>query len=164
MIFLHALVNSLKLPNKKAIFRLNRIGMDITVVYMFILLFLASLPSLADQLTATGGLGDDMNVVFKLIYFFIFYYLPLIVIFFILLSAVAYLGTLAAKMLERKLKFSILWKMSAYTTTIPLLLYTGLSFFLQLADLYLLAATIFTAGLLVRIITVYPRRNVRKRP
>ncbi|MFC3041062.1 DUF1189 family protein [Virgibacillus xinjiangensis] len=162
MVFLQAFINSIKLPNKKAIFQLNRIGMDITVVYMFLFLFLASLPSLVDQITSTGGLGDEMNLVLKFIYFFIFYYLPLVIIFFMLLSVMAYLGTLIAKMLGRKLRFSILWKMSAYTTTLPLLLYTALAFFVPIHDLYLVLAALFTIGLLGRVITVYPKRRKRR--
>ncbi|WP_100011682.1 DUF1189 family protein [Lentibacillus sediminis] len=161
MSILQAFVHSIKLPSKHAIFRLNRLGMDHTVGYMFILLFLVSLPSLIDQLTATSGLGADMNIVFKLIYFFMFYYLPLTIFVFLLLCLIAYIGVWIARSLGRKLHFSILWKMSAYTTTIPFLLYAVVALLFPVSDVYLLLTSLFTFVMLVRIITVYPRRKKR---
>ncbi|GAB3053892.1 hypothetical protein GCM10027286_16690 [Virgibacillus ainsalahensis] len=162
MIFLQAFVHSIKLPSKNAIFKLNRIGMDITVGYMFILLFLVSVPSLISQLTATSGLGHDMNVIFKLIYFFMFYYLPLTIIVFLSLCLIAYIGTLIAKLTQRKLRFGMLWKMSAYTTTIPFLLYTVIALLVSVSDNYLLLSFIYSFALLVKIISVYPKRRKRK--
>src|SRR5699024_10390676 len=75
--FLETFLNSLKLPNKQAMFQLNRTGMDITVVYLFTLLLIVSMPSLFEMITATSGPTADMNLLFLLIYFFMFYYLPL---------------------------------------------------------------------------------------
>lgn len=36
MAFLTSFIESIKLPKKKSVFKLNRISMDIVVVYMFI--------------------------------------------------------------------------------------------------------------------------------
>ncbi|MFC4558463.1 DUF1189 family protein [Virgibacillus kekensis] len=161
MIFLRAFIYSIKLPNKNAVFKLNRIGMDITVVYMFILLLVSSLPSLANQLTATSGSGSDMALPLKLVYFFIFYYLPLTVMVFLLLSLLAYAGTFIARMLKRKVRFPLLWKMSAYTSTIPLLVYTILAFVFAIGDTYLWLFMLYSLIFIVKIITVYPKRKIR---
>lgn len=160
MVFLQAFLHSIKLPRKKAIFKLNRIGMDITVIYMFILLLLVSIPSLIDQLTAAEGQSANLNILFMLIYFFMFYYLPMTIIVFLVLSIIAYIATLVAKGMRRKLHFSILWKMSAYTTTIPFLIYTVIAFIFPVSDVFLLLSLIYTIVLMVMIISVYPKRKV----
>src|SRR5690625_7967796 len=144
-------------------FKLNRTGMDITVIYMFILLFFISLPTLIHQIMSTTGPTANLNIVFLLIYFFIFSYLPLTMIVFLLLSVVAYIGTWISKFLHRKLRFSLLWKMAAYLTTIPFLIYMFLSFFKTVNDQFLWFIFLFSLVFLVIVITVYlKRRNDRK--
>src|SRR5690625_6111207 len=127
-----AFKHSLKLPQKRAVFTLNRIGMDIAVFYLFILLAIASLPALILQITAEDTSGFQIHTLFVLIYFFIFYYLVLVVIVFSLLSLIAYLALIISLALKRKLHYSILWIMSAFTTTIPLILFTLFPFFFDL--------------------------------
>ncbi|TFJ92272.1 DUF1189 family protein [Lentibacillus salicampi] len=159
MIFWRTFLNSIQLPGRQAVFGLNRVGMDITVVYLFILLFFVSLPPSVDQLTT--GAGTEMNWLFFLIYFFIFYYLPLIIIIFLLISFVAYVGTGIAKLLKRKLRFPLLWKMVAYTTTNPFLLYTILSLFIPFDDVFVGLFSLYVFLSMIKIITVYPRRKQR---
>lgn len=163
MIFWKSFLNSLQLPKKQAMFKLNRTGMDITVVYMFILLFFVSLPTFIEQMVNPMGAMASMNIVFSLIYFFMFSYLPLTIIVFLLLSLIAYIGTGIAQLLKRRLRFSLLWKMSAYLTTIPFLIYTGLSFFFPVNDSFLWLVLVYTLLLLIKVITVYPKRKKRKR-
>jgi hypothetical protein len=152
---------SLQLPAKQTVFKLNRIPMDITVFYMFILLFIVSLPSLVEQLTKTTGIGSEMNIVFRFIYFFIFYYLPLTIMVFLLITLLAYVFTWIAKVMQRKLKLQILWKMIAYSTTIPFIAYMVIAFIYPIDDGYLLYTLIWTLFLLLKIITVYPKRKTR---
>lgn len=159
MILWKTFLYSLQLPTKQSVFRLNRIPMDITVFYMFIMLFIVSIPSLIDRLTETSSIGSDMNIVFKLIYFFMFYYLPLTIMVFLLITLLAYLFTWIAKSMHRKLKLQIFWKMIAYSTTIPFILYTVIALIIPISDSYLLLSMVYTFVLLFKIITVYPRRK-----
>src|SRR5699024_5683889 len=106
MIFWRTFLYSLRLPKKQAVFKLNRIGMDITVVYMFILIGLISLPAMVNLLQADADIG--INLFFWLIYFFILYYLPMTIGLFLLLSFIAWIGTGIAKLLRRKLRFALL--------------------------------------------------------
>jgi hypothetical protein len=163
MIFLQALIHSIKLPNKNAIFKLNRIGMDITVIYMFMLLAIVSVPSFIDQWAGADNLTASMNLLFFIIYFFIFFYLPLTVIVFIFLSIIAYIAVKIAQVMGRKLRFSILWKMSAYAVTIPSVLYTGIALFVPVSNIFLLISILFIFILLLAIISVYPKRKKRQR-
>lgn len=163
MIFWQTLITSIRLPSKQAMFKLNRIGMDITVVYMFILLFLVSIPSLIERIITPQGIGSDMNLLFVVIYFFIFYYLPLVIIFFISLSIATYLFKGISKLVKRKLQFSLLWKMCAYATTIPLLLYIILSIKFHLNILYLWLSLLYTFILIIKMIFHYPKRSEKNK-
>lgn len=163
MIFIQALLHSIKLPAKNAMFRLNRIGMDITVMYMFLLLLIVSIPSLLERLSNPSQSGITVHIFFLLMYFFIFYYLPLVIFVFVILSAVAYIGVLISRALSRKIRFAILWKMCAYTTTIPFLIYTIIALFIPISDRWLWLFLIYTIILMIKMITVYPRRKEQSR-
>ena len=159
MIFLHVFLESIKLPSKKALFKLNRIGMDIVVIYMAIILFFVSIPSLIDQLTTPGALSDNMNGLFFIIFFFIFYYLPLITIVLSSLSLIAYFGTKLAALMGRKLRFQIIWKMSAFSTTTPFLVYTLIALFVPISNVFLWLSLFYTVVLLIKMILIFPKRK-----
>lgn len=146
---------SLVLPKRQAAFSLNRIGMDTTVIYMFIILFISSIPTYIEQLQA----NERLSTFFFSIFFFIFHYLPVVVIVFVALSILAWIASIIAKLAKRKLRFSILWKMAASATTIPLLLFTIVSFFYHLSTLYLILSIIFILSIVTRIIFLYPQRR-----
>lgn len=161
MIFWHVFSESVKLPNKKALFKLNRIGMDIVVVYLFILLFIVSIPSFFQQINQSNGYINDLNIVFQVIYFFIFYYLPLNIIVFLFLSLIAYIGLGISKLMRRRLRFSILWKMSAFSTTVPIIIFAIISLFFSIHILFLWLFILYTLILLIKMISIYPKRRIR---
>ncbi|MHA6250298.1 DUF1189 family protein [Oceanobacillus sp. CAU 1775] len=163
MIFIEALVASLKLPTKKAMFKLNRIGMDVVVIYLFILLFITSIPALIDQLAVTEDLIGRLPVILKFIYFFMFYYLPLTVAVFIFISIVAYIGVLLSKMMKRKLRYQILWKLIGFTATLPFLIYMIVAFFYPISDRYLFFIIIYSIVMLVIMISKFPKRKGSRR-
>ena len=63
-------IESIKLPQKKAVVTLNRIGMDTAVFYMFILLAISSLPSYIKQVSE----NETLSLFLLTIFFFIFHY------------------------------------------------------------------------------------------
>src|SRR5690625_6058941 len=103
--FWNTVIQSLKLPQKKAVFALNRIGMDFTVFYLFLLLGFASLPALSDQIITNQTSTFHMHTFFLLIYFFIFYYLIFVLIVFILISFIFFISILFLRNLLRLLLF-----------------------------------------------------------
>lgn len=161
MIFIRAFLHSMQLPKKKALFQLNRIGMDITIVYMFILLAIVSVPSLIDSFLAPEGSFTQINAFFALVYFFFVYYLSLIGIVFVFLSIIAYIGTGLATLLKRKIRFAILWKLCAFATTIPFLLYTVIAFFHPVSRFFLWLFIAYIFLFLFKMITVFPQRKKR---
>ncbi|MGM8366679.1 hypothetical protein ACLIBG_14580 [Virgibacillus sp. W0181] len=162
MLFWTTFLQSLQLPSKRSVFKLNRVGMDIIVIYMFILLFLVSIPSFLEQIANPDGFRTNMNLFFFLIYFFIFYYLPLNVIIFGLLSVIAFVGKKFASLMKRKLHFSILWKMGALSSTVPFLVYTLLALFFPISDRVLWIGLVYILILLIKIILIYPKRKRRR--
>lgn len=157
-VFIEAFKHSLKLPNKRDVFALNRIGMDITVIYLFIITALASIPNLIDQIL-TNEFSVQIHPFFLAIYFFIFNYLVILILVFAFLSLFAYIMTLIAKWMQRKLLFSLLWKMSAFALTIPLLVFTLLSYFYPLTYIFVIMTMVYMTFILVKIILIYPKRR-----
>lgn len=160
-VYWNAFKHSLRLPQKQSVFALNRIGMDIAVIYLFMLLGLASLPALYEQILMNESSDVPIHIFFFLIYFFIFYYLILAIIVFTALSAIAYIAKLVAGGLERKLHYAILWKMAAFSMTLPIILFTAISFVYSLSEWFLFFSIIYIFFILVKIILIYPKRKKR---
>lgn len=157
--FLKSFINSIQLPRKQAVFNLNRVGMDITVFYLFFLLIIASIPALIDQIIHIDSVAVSIHPFFWVIYFFIFYYLIFTTIVFIVVSAIAYIATILAKVMKRKLRYNILWKMVAFSTTLPFLLFTVLSIFFDVNYNFLALSSIYVLFNIVMIIRIYPQKR-----
>src|SRR5699024_8037247 len=140
-------------------FYLNRIVLYYSFFFLFIIIAIASIPNLIEQLLTTE-FSAQIHPFFLAIYFFIFNYLVLLVMIFSLLSLFAYIMTLLAKMLQRKLLFSLLWKMSAFALTIPLIIFTVLSYFYPLTYIFVSLAVVYMTFVLVKVILIYPKRRV----
>lgn len=149
-------LNSLQIPRKRAVFALNRIRMDYTVVYMFLLIAIVSFPSLIEQIKENSTSTFHVHTFFLLIFFFMFYYLVIVIGIFILISIYAYIGILIAKFTKRRLHFSIIWKIIAFSMTLPFIIYVILSLFISLPDLLLGLFLIYIGIILLMVITIYP--------
>ncbi|WP_339181170.1 DUF1189 family protein [Oceanobacillus sp. FSL W7-1293] len=161
MKFIKILKESLLLPQKKAMFQINRIGMDQIMIYLFILFMVTSLPELIARLTSWSGLGGEMNIIFQLIYFFMFYYLILAILLLGVISFIAYLGRGIVRLANRKLYYGTLWKLTACSLTLPMLVFTLLSFIWSIPDWFLFIFFIYPVVLLIRMIFLYPQKRVR---
>ncbi|MFD1337452.1 DUF1189 family protein [Oceanobacillus iheyensis] len=159
MIFLEILKHSIKLPQKQAMFQLNRIGMDMIILYLIIMLAIVSIPEWINRLNQPTGVGAEMHIIFQFIYFFMFYYLIMTVFVFIAISIIAYVGKGITHLMNRKLTYGLLWKMSACTVTIPFLLFTMISTIWQVNDSFLFYTFLFSLGLLFIMIQHYPKRR-----
>jgi len=142
-------------------FQINRIGMDQIMIYLFILFMVTSLPELIVRLTSWSGLGGEMNIIFQLIYFFMFYYLILAILLLGVISFIAYLGRGIVRLANRKLYYGTLWKLTACSLTLPMLVFTLLSFIWSIPDWFLFIFFIYPVVLLIRMIFLYPQKRVR---
>lgn len=161
MKFTKILKESLLLPQKKAMFQINRIGMDQIMIYLFILFMVTSLPELISRLTSWSGLGGELNIIFQIIYFFMFYYLILSILLLGVITFIAYLGRGIVRLANRKLYYGTLWKLTACSLTLPMLVFTLLSFIWSIPDWFLFVFFIYPVLLLTRMVFLYPQKRVR---
>src|SRR5699024_3120886 len=124
---------------------------------------LISLPSFINAFLTGEGPGADLNFLFLLIYFFIFYYLPMTVIVFLLLSGIAYCGTWIARLTKRKLRFSILCKVCVFLSTVPFIIYTIIALIFNIPDTVLWFGLLYVFILLLKVISIYPPLTRKKR-
>src|SRR5699024_10995094 len=125
-------IHSIKLPKRNAAFALNRIGMDKVIFYIFLLWVIASIPGLIEQIQ-TNANAQSLQIQI----FFFFYYLIMTAALLLGISLIAYLGSWIAALTKRKLRYSILWKMAACITTIPIIIFTVMSFFIDVSIIFL---------------------------
>src|SRR5699024_12191981 len=106
-----------KLPKRNAAFALNRIGMDKVIFYIFLLLVIASIPGLIEQIqTNANAQSLQIQSFFFLIFFFFFYYLIMTAALLLGISLIFYLGSLIADLTKHKMRYLILWKESVCIT------------------------------------------------
>ena len=163
MVFFDSLMNSFRLPKKEAMFRLNRKGITSTIGYLFLLLTVLFLPDLIGTIIRLDSSLTEVSRGLYLVQVFVFY--PLLIIFLIIVGVSIFAGAalLLRKALGRKLTYQQLWKMTAYASTIPLILTVVLKN-ISVPDSIsaLLFFTIFSF-LMYRMIIIYPKAS-RKRP
>src|SRR5699024_12724969 len=155
---------SIMLPISYAGFSLNSIGMYIVIFYIFLLFVIASIPGLIEQIQINANAQSlQIHSFFFFIFFFIFYYLIMTAALILGISLIAYLGSCIAALTKRKLRYSILWKMTACITTIPIIIFTVMSFFIHVSILFLSISISFHIIVFIVTIFLYPtRRHLRK--
>ncbi|HET7579805.1 MAG TPA: DUF1189 family protein [Bacillales bacterium] len=160
MNLLRAFQSSLLLPKKDAMFRLNRMGMGGTIGYLFMLLFIVAIPSgVHFALSDHPGFENRIPPTLFVLQFFVFDYLLFVVGGLIVISVLAAVCLLLSKTVMRKLSYRQLWKISAYATTIPFLLYTLAQSLNWNSPLIPLLLFFLALVILVRMIFIFPRRK-----
>ncbi|QDP40354.1 hypothetical protein [Radiobacillus deserti] len=159
MQFFFILKNSLLLPRKDALFQLNRVSMRNTIAYVFIVMFILQVP---DMISAIVKMDKHIGMPKEIYILNLIVSYPLLFIFatIIGISLLAALSLLLVFMLNRKLAYPYIWKVTTYSLTIPIIMYHVL--LEPLALDYSLAEIIFILFFLLlmyRIITIYPKYN-----
>lgn len=119
----YSLKNSLRLPKKEALFRLNRVSMRNAISYIVVLLFLLFLPELILMMIHFQGEAEGLPKDMYILQLIVFY--PFWIVFLAIagVSVLAAVSVLIKNLLHRKLAYQQLWKMTAFALTIPLLVY-----------------------------------------
>jgi len=162
MEFFDSLWNSVRLPKKEAMFRLNRKGITSTIMYLFILMTVLFLPDMIGTIIRLDSNLSEVSRGLYLVQVFVFY--PMLIIFLILVgvSALAGAALIMTNQLDRKLTYQQLWKMTAYAATMPLVL----SILLKNTPVPNgLSALIFFAlfiYIMFRMIIIYPKKKAKR--
>lgn len=117
---LHAFKLGLLLPRKRAVFQLNRVKTKAFLIYILLLHLIISFPNgvrLISNSINSGEFGKE-----SLLILFIY---PLFIILFGILGILllASIGILIRTMTKRKLVYQLLWQMTVYALTYPIMLY-----------------------------------------
>lgn len=160
--FVHSFWNSIRLPKKEAMFQLNRTGITHTILYLFLLMILLFLPDMIGTIIRLDSSLTEVSRGLYLAQVFVFY--PLLIIFLILVgvSTLAGAAVLITKMLKRKLTYQQLWKMTAYTATMPLILSVILK---NTPVTNGISAIVFFAVffyVIYRMIIIYPKKKANR--
>ncbi|SFG17342.1 Protein of unknown function [Halobacillus alkaliphilus] len=162
MEFFDSLWNSVRLPKKEAMFRLNRKGITSTILYLFILMTVLFLPDMIGTIIRLDSNLTEVSRGLYLVQVFVFY--PMLIIFLILVgvSALAGAALLMTNQLDRKLTYQQLWKMTAYAATVPLVL----SILLKNTPVPNgISALIFFSlfiYIMFRMIIIYPKKKAKR--
>src|SRR5699024_12880283 len=75
------------------------------------------------------------------------------------ISLIDYIGSWIAALTKSKLRYSILWKMAACITTIPIIIFTVMSFFIDVSIIFLSISITFHIIVFIQTIFFYPKRR-----
>lgn len=151
---LNVLKLSLMAPARRAVFQLNRVKTKQFFSYIFFLLLLVLLPNgiqlVADSVNS-GAFGQEYLIILIL-------YPSLVILFGILgISLLATLGLFFRWVTERKLVYPLLWRMTVYALTYPIIIFTILDLLnITYPLINLLLFAIFVI-IFLRMILVYPK-------
>lgn len=159
--FFDSLKNSLRLPKKEAMFHLNRKGITQTIGYLFVLLFALFLPDMVFSIMYLETSVTEVSRGMYIVQFLVFY--PLLIVFLILVGVSILAGgaLLLCKALERKLSYQLLWKLTAYAATLPLILSVVLKYAAVPNVISALIFFILFSFYMYRMIIIYPKAPVR---
>ncbi|WP_238389625.1 DUF1189 family protein [Virgibacillus sp. MSP4-1] len=152
-----ALKNSFLLPEKKALFRLNRISMRNTIVYISVILFLLFIPDVLQMILHF----EDAEIPRSMYALQLMVIYPFLIIFLAVsgISLLAGVSFLIKVLLRRRLAYQQLWKMTAFALTIPLLLHVLLKYTVDYSFMINGVPLLVLYFLMYRMILVYPQRR-----
>ncbi|MFT4416125.1 DUF1189 family protein [Fredinandcohnia humi] len=158
MKLLSVFLDSLRLPNKAAMKRINRLEMRYTILFLLILLFVVALPIEISLLLDDSYKESDIPQNIYIIQVLLFY--PFLMLFLGLtgITVLAGLGVGVSTLIHRHLKFQFLWKMSAFALTKPILIFAVIDLLIGGHWIINLLILIFLFSIIYRMILHYPKK------
>ncbi|MDX8045627.1 hypothetical protein SH601_06460 [Gracilibacillus sp. S3-1-1] len=158
-IILTILRKSALLPKKEAMFALNRVSMRDTLVYLFLLFFLSFLPNVIVIIRNFEQGESHISFSQYLLQIIVFY--PFFMLFIIVtgISLITLGSSVLTYILQRKLAYQQLWKMTAFALLWPLIIY-HLLFFTPLSTSVAFMIGLFVLYILMfQMILHYPKKR-----
>lgn len=148
----------LKFPKKEAILRLNRFDMRSTILYFFTLMFVMILP-LEIKLLFDNYPSNDVPESIYVVQVIILY--PISMIFFGLLGMSFLTGSalFVSKILKKRVKMQLLWKLITFSLTKPILAYTLANVFIGNNKIVNLIVFTMIIYYIIKMIIVFPKRS-----
>ncbi|MEH7381138.1 DUF1189 family protein [Bacillus sp. JJ1533] len=158
MKLIETLMDSLRLPNKAAMKRLNKLEMRNTILFLLLLLFIVALPIEINLLLDDSYKESDIPQNIYVIQILLFY--PFLMLFLGIagISVLAGLGVGVSKLTHRQLKFQFLWKMCAFALTKPIIIFAVANLLIGTHWIINAIVTILLFYTILRMIFHYPKR------
>ena len=151
--------NSLILPKKEALFFLNRVPMGKTILYILVLMHLTFLPNLFKVTNSTFQQIENISFSLYIINVIVLYPFFTILLMILSLTVFSFIALVLAKFLNRKLAYPYLWKITAYSLTVPLIIYAVLEILSITNSLLVIVPILYLYFVLYKIIRIYPKKQ-----
>ena len=148
----------LSFPTRQVVFQLNRVKTKHFFGYIFLLLLISLLPNgiqLVGDSIKSGGFSQEYLIILIL-------YPSLVILFGILgISLLASIGILFRWMTDRKLVYPLLWRMTVFALTYPVI-FTVLDIFEMNGTISSLLLLVLFILLFFKMILVYPKARKKE--
>lgn len=158
--FLQRVWQCMLLPKKQIVFQLNRERIGVPFLYVGLLLALVCIPLFIELYMNSEGVVADLALPMFAVYF-LFIYFPIFALsIYGIMAAVAAIVFTCAKLADRKLTYLMLYKLTAFASTIPIIGY-GLSLLVdeKLARLWMWVSVFYLLVILIRVIFYFPKKK-----
>lgn len=149
----------LSFPTRQVVFQLNRVKTKHFFGYIFLLLLISLLPNgiqLVGDSIKSGGFSQEYLIILIL-------YPSLVILFGILgISLLASTGILFRWMTDRKLVYPLLWRMTVFALTYPVIIFTVLDIFEMNGTISSLLLLVLFILLFFKMILVYPKARKKE--
>lgn len=151
---LHTLTINLLLPIKRNYFQLNRIKTKDFFMYILFLHLLISLPNGIRLINTSIGNGNFAKEALLILFV---YPLSITLLGISGISLLALVGLIIKAVAKRKLVYQLLWKMTVYALTYPVMLYAFFDIIGIRHSLISLVGFIIFTTMLLNIVLAYPK-------
>ncbi|MFC4403063.1 DUF1189 family protein [Gracilibacillus xinjiangensis] len=150
-----------KLPQKKALFQLNRVSMRDTLVYLFLLFFISFLPNVILNIITFEADESVLSYTQFLLQMIVSY--PFLMMFLVItsISVFAFFALIIRTVLKRKLAYQQLWKMTGFAMLFPLIFYHILFFTPLSNNIGFIISLVWLYVLIYRMIVIFPKKTMR---
>ncbi|WP_142255402.1 DUF1189 family protein [Bacillus sinesaloumensis] len=151
-------IDSLRLPNKAAMKRLNKLEMRHTILFLLSLLLVIALPIEINLLLDDSYKESEIPQNIYIIQILLFY--PFLMLFLGIagISVLAGIGVGVSKLVHRHLKFQFLWKMCAFALTKPIIIFSVANVLIGTHWIVNTVIYVLLFYTILRMIFHYPRR------
>lgn len=150
----------MQLPKKQVVFQLNRERIGVPFLYVGLLLALVCIPLFIQTYVNAEGVVADLALPMFAVYF-LFIYFPIFALsIYGLIAAVSAIIFTCSKLADRKLTYLMLYKLTAFASTIPVIGY-GLSLLVNedLARVWIWLSVGYLIVVLIRVIYHFPKKK-----
>lgn len=156
MKYFEILKDSMIFPKKNAVLKLNKVEMKHTLVYLFILMAIFLLPVEWDMLYHTTEKNEGYYIQVLMLF-------PIFTIFLSLIGITFIAGCVkvVSKQLSRELKYQLLWKMTIFAITKPMITALLIQFIFGSDSPVMFLAFALLVVNFIRMVLVFPKRKSR---